>query len=125
MFLVFGLGAGPMFSYMVHPLRKYINEQTKRGALFGVPSVVHFFGIFIPCVLMTVASFFGLAEHVLGDPGLREPIGLLMFAARYGTFIILGAMALSHLSLKYIAPLRNAIYARSPQVATDLYAPNR
>lgn len=97
--------------------------KTRREVLSGAPSVFHFFGLLVPCLLMTVSSFLTSPERTpFGDPSLRESIGLLFFAARYGTFMLLGGMVLMHLLLKYVKPIRRAAFAKSPQVAADLYA---
>jgi len=123
MFFVTGLGSGPILSYWLNPMRGHMDEKTKRGILFGVPSMTHFFGMLVPCLVMTVGSFFAYPEGMLlGDPSLREPIGLLFFAARYGTFVLLGVMLATHLVLRFVKPVRKAVYAKSPQIATDLYA---
>jgi len=126
MFFVAGIGGGPILSYWLNPLRKHMDEKTKREVLYGVPSLTHFLGLLVPCLFMTTATFFthptALETQLLGDPSLREPIGLLMFAARYGTFVLLGMMLVTHLLLKYVRPLREFAYSKSPQIATDLYA---
>lgn len=126
MFFVSGIGFGPILSYWLNPLRKHMDEKTKHEVLYGFPSLTHFFGLLVPCLFSTAATFFthptSLDTQLLGDPSLREPIGLLMFAARYGTFVLLGMMLVAHLLLKYVRPLRDLAYAKSPQIAADLYA---
>lgn len=120
MFFVVGLSCGPMLSYFLQPLRQHIEPSTKQNVLYGVPSIFYFCFYLISALALTIFSFFLKFKGLTVAPE-PEPIGVLFFAVRYGTGLLLGGMLVAHLLLKHSMLVRKFWFSKQEQIAADLY----